>query len=275
MSIRTLRVSSALIAYCLAGGALAQSDGSKTSAPKLDLASIWLHANAGTVAAGSASGLAIGSASGGTLRWKLGSLSLRGGLSDENVTRGQIPLGRPDYSWHALAGFGAGSLDLALGFGRVPLYASGGADPADLRGPEANLSFKLSNNLNLNASGAWYTNLGGGSGAAQLMPGDKVYRYGASLGYRLNRAWQFSFGAEVLNMDSGSPFGTAELFSGRPLGRWYNVGLDYNLSSIAKLNFLWQISDLGNGATPLSFNPNPTGVHSSGNLISTQLTIKF
>ncbi len=109
--------------------------------------------------------------------------------------------------------------------------------------------------------------------------GDRPWRMGLELKYRLSDSLRVALGAELVDWDLNSS-ATNAFLSGTPSQHWFNVGLGYNLNDMARLSFLWQFSDSAlvknaNGMPMSTFGYPAPNSKSSGNLLSTQLTIKF
>jgi hypothetical protein len=268
---------------------------------KLDLAYIWLESNSGVSATGANPDFTATprvanrvQVFGGDLKWNFGNIVFDGGYSQSNVQNGKANVvNRDNWAWHAQAAYDASRWGAQIGYREIqPQFGAPGDwgrigmwwNPTDIRGPEASIHLNLSDQLKLTATGEWYNGVGknfgaGGIGSAVgLATNDRINRYTAELGYRLNDAWNLSLGAEFVDWDLktravgdvGGPFA-----GGKPRERWYNIGLGYNLSDMARLNFLWQISDYDAKGTP-GFAPFGNGQdRATGNLLTTQLTIKF
>jgi len=280
---------------------------------KIDLAYIWLESNTGVDAAGNLPdnvipGLPAGgprvanrvNVFGGDLKWNFGAIVFDGGYSQSNVYNGKANVvNRDNFAWHAQAAYDSSRWGVQVGYREIqPQFGAPGDwgrigvwwNPTDIRGPEASVHLNLTDQLKLTAMGEWYNGVGktitlpaafGGGTSTGLGTNDRINRYTAELGYRLNDAWNISLGIESVDWDlksraAGSPGGP--FTGGKPRERWYNVGLGYNLSDMAKLSFLYQYSDYNsNGIAGFSPFRNETAGNekATGSLLTTQLTIKF
>lgn len=282
---------------------------------KLDLAYIWFESNSGVDAAGNVANpetfvpIAVSGGPrtanraqvfGGDLKWNFGSIVFDGGYSQSNVQNGKANVvSRDNYAWHAQLAYDTSRWGIQGGYRSIqPQFNAPGDwgrigiwwNPTDIQGPEASLHFNLSDNMKLHASGEWYNGTGrtvtlpasyGGGTVVGLNTNDHVNRYTADLGFRVNDAWNATLGLEWVDWDLANRAGFT---GGRPTERWYNVGLGYNLSDMARLSFLWQWSDY-DGKGVAGFNPfaingnvvstNPRSDRATGSLITTQLTVRF
>jgi hypothetical protein len=279
---------------------------------KLDLAYIWLESNNGIDTAGNSvnqSGGLLGATTGarianrvnvfgGDLKWNFGSIVFDGGYSQSNVYDGnKSVVNRDNYAWHAQAAYDASRWGAQVGYREIrPQFGAPGDwgrigtwwNPTDIRGPVVNAHVNLTDRVKLSASGEWYTGTGRdfnlppsfdtiagvGIPSAGLNTNDRINRYTAELGFRLNDAWNATLGAEWVDWDLKNRTG---FNGGRPTERWYNVGLGYNLNDMARLSFLYQFSDYdGKGVAGFApFASFSTSNRASGNLLTTQLTVKF
>jgi predicted porin len=278
---------------------------------KIDLAYIWLESNTGVDAAGflpdnAINGLPAGGPRvanrvqvfGGDLKWNFGNIVFDGGYAQSNVTNGDSTvIDHDNFAWHAGLGYDASRWGVSAGYKEIrPQFGAPGDwgriglwwNPTDIMGPEAKVHLNLTDQLKLTASGEWYTGTErnitlpasfGGGVSTGLSKDDHINRYTAELGYRLNDAWNLSLGAEWIDWDlktrgGGTPGGP--FTGGKPRERWYNIGLGYNLSDMARLSFLWQISDYdGKGVAGFSPFGNAGQDRATGSLLTTQLTVKF
>jgi predicted porin len=275
---------------------------------KLDLAYVWLESNAGVSVNNVApppdvTGGRVANrvqVFGGNLKYNFGAVVLEGGYSQSNVQNGRRNVvNRDNYAWHAQLGYDAAKWGASVGYREIqPQFAAPGDwgriglwwNPTDIRGVAARAHFNLSDAAKITASGEWYNGVGrtitlpdGTKDNTGLSTDDRIQRYTAELGYRLNPSWNLSLGAEWVDWDLKD---RADLgfTGGRPRERWYNIGLGYNLSDMAKLSFLWQISDYDSkgvagfspfrNTSPVNTDHDPA-TRARGSLITTQLSIKF
>ena len=138
----------------------------------------------------------------------------------------------------------------------------------------------LDNGNRINLATIWQQSNSGLSGISPrvrqqgLTNGIDPWRLGLELKFKVNDLWRLSVGAELVDWDLQSAPPSAFL-TGRPSERWYNVGLGYNLNEMARLSFLWQFNDSFRNGMGTAMPTLPNTPRSSGNLISTTLTIKF
>jgi hypothetical protein len=219
---------------------------------------------------------------GGDLAWNFGGIALRAGYAQSDVKSGRTSIvNRDNSAWHASLGFERERWGARVGYREIqPLFAAPGDwgrigiwwNPVDIRGIDANVHFSLTEALKVNATGNFYTGTGrrvGGATTPGLRTDDRINRVAVDLGYRLNPNWDLTLGFE----------GVEWRFQGdnrRPRELWYNLGLGYNLSEAARLNFLWQYSDYRSngrpGFTPFAGNTNE---QARGHLVTTQLSVRF
>lgn len=275
-----------------------------TTNGKLDLAYIWLESNTGVDINGNipdntnplwtTGGARIANrvgVFGGDLKWNFGSVVFDGGYSQTNVTNGNSNVvNRNNYAWHAGLAYDTSRWGANIAFRQIQPFFNAPGDwgriglwwnPTDIQGIQAGLHFNITDNLKLNATGEWDQGvknsfavpgaLGGGTFYG-LQTSDRLNRYTADLGYRINDAWNAMVGVEWVdwNLKSNANTGFA---GGKPQERWYNIGLGYNLSDMARLNFLWQISDY-DAKNTAGFSAGPNN-RFTGSLLTTQLTVKF
>jgi hypothetical protein len=278
---------------------------------KLDLAYIFLEANDNGGTGGALISPFTGARAanrsqvfGGDLKWNFGAINVEAGYAQSNLYNGQNTLIDEDnFAWNVGASYEADRWGAMVGYREImPQFGAPGDwgriglwwNPTDIKGIDAGAHFNLTDTLKLNATGSWYSGTGrnvtipgaftGGAAATStgLSTNDEIQRYTIDLGYRVNDSWSLNLGYEHVDWDiaarAGAPAGTAAATGGRPRERWWNIGLGYSLSDMAKLSILWQISDYnGNGVA--GFSPfvgvTANGDRATGNLLTTQLSIKF
>jgi hypothetical protein len=235
---------------------------------------------------------------GGDLSWNFGALKFEGGYSQSNLYNGKhTVVSRDNAAWHAQVAYDADRWGAQVGYREIqPLFGAPGDwgrigmwwNPTDIRGVNASAHINLTDQLKLSAGGEWYNGTGktlnispsfGGGVAAGLNTDDRITRWTIDLGYKLNDSWSANLGFEAVDWDlkarNGAAPGTFAFAGGKPRERWYNIGLGYNLSDMARLSFLWQISDYNANGTA-GFAPFGFGAgRATGNLITTQLSVKF
>jgi S-layer homology domain len=211
---------------------------------------------------------------GGDLNWDFGMIDFKAGYAQSNVYAGDTSvITRNNAAWNIGADYGAERWAIGAQYREVqPLFQSAGDwgrigmwwNPTDIKGFDVKAHFDLTDNLRLNAQGMWYSGLGK-AGVSGMSTNDKVNSYKVGIDYRMNESWTTGLGFELVDWDLRS----LGALNGKPRERWYNIGLGYDLSDMAKLSFLWQISDYDGKATP------GFGGRFTGNLLTTQLSIKF
>jgi S-layer homology domain len=270
----------------------------------VDLAYIWLESNQGITSLGTLPSTQTAAAAnraqvfGGDLKWVSGGLRVGGGYSQSNLYLGSASaVDRDNYAWHGDVDYAGKNWGLGMGFRRIePLFGAPGDwgrigtwwNPTDIQGLDAHLHVDLTKSVTLSGSAEWDSGVGtsvtGPAGSsAGLNVGDRINDYSAELGYHPGSLWQLSLGTEMVywNLESRpAQFGNPAFLGGKPTERWYNFGFGYNLSDNTKFNFLWQFSDDTPGLNSLSlpvmgFSLSPGSGRASGNLVTTQLTIKF
>lgn len=211
---------------------------------------------------------------GAELGWGFGdNFKLDAGYAQSNTFNGNgSVIKRDNYAWHVKVGYEAERWGIGAGFREImPDYIGAGDwgrigtwwNPTDIRGFHVGGHFNLSDALTLSAKGEFYegTNKQSIRTANNLVSGDKINRYVIGLDYTINESWGAMLGLE--NVDMRPNGGGA-----KPFQRWYNIGLGWKMSDMAKVNFLWQISD-ADTRTGLP------GSRNRGSLLTTQLSIKF
>lgn len=211
---------------------------------------------------------------GAELGWGFGeNVKLDAGYAQSNTFNGNgSVIKRNNYAWHVKVNYETEKWGIGVGFREImPDYMAAGDwgrigtwwNPTDIRGFHVGGHFNLSEALTLGAKGEFYegTSKASARTAANLVSGDKLNRYVIDLGYTINESWNAMLGLENVDFrpNGGGP---------KPFQRWYNIGLGWKMSDMAKLNLLWQISD-ADTRTGLP------GSRNRGSLLTTQLSIKF
>lgn len=189
-------------------------------------------------------------------------------------------------AWHADFGIEKDRWGARLGYSQIeslyginPTLGMPSVAASDVQGPSASLHYNVNDSLRLSASGEWFSGAGKGFDSLSssfgngFSPDDRLTRWSAELAYKARPDLNLSLGLQSLDYSlKGRPgIGLDGL---RTSQRWYTIGLGYNFTGNASLNFSWKISDYAVG-TPLFGNSSPSSARPSSNLISTQLTIKF
>ncbi len=211
---------------------------------------------------------------GGDLNWDFGAIDFKAGYAQSNLYRGDTSIvSRNNSAWNVGADFGADRWAVGAQYREIQaLFQSAGDwgrigmwwNPTDIKGFDVKAHFDLTDNLRFNAQGMWYQGIGK-AGVSGMNSNDKVNSYKVGIDYKMNESWTTGLGVEFVDWDLRS----LGALNGKPRERWYNIGLGYDLSDMAKLSFLWQISDYDGKATP------GFGGRFTGNLLTTQLSIKF
>jgi len=146
-------------------------------------------------------------------------------------------------------------------WGRVGMWWN----PTDIKGWNVGANLNINEKTTLKATGEWYTGINDNYGTSWTSD-QKLDRYTADLGYKINTAWDLNLGWEYVRYDLSAN-------TLKPEEIWYNIGLNYGFSDKAKLSILWQISDYNSKEVdPFVIGSNPKY---TGGLITTQLSIKF
>jgi predicted porin len=289
-----------------------------TTNGRIDLAYIWFNSYSGLSA--TAAGLPVdnqndtnmtkvanrASVFGGDLKWNFGNIVLKGGYSQSQLMNGNHTItnsSKDNYEWHGSLAWDAPRWGVQVGYRQIePQFGAPGDwgrigmwwNPTDIEGPEASVRLNLTDKLKITASGEWDEGTGthyaipaafGGGVSAGLNHNDRIQDYKIDLGYRLSDAWNVSLGAELVNWDlqsrTGATAGEAAFTGGKPTERWYNIGVGYNFSDMARLNLLLQISDYDSKGI-FGFAPfggftvdNAAQTRATGDLLTAQLTVKF
>ncbi len=212
-------------------------------------------------------------------------INLNGGYSQSNVYLGSRSIvTRDNFAWHLMADYDAERWGLGVGYREIqPNFGAAGSwgrlgswwNPVDIKGFHVKGHFDLNDNMTLSGSGEWVSGLGKNyrpfTGAA-VVPGlrtsDRITSYKIDLDYKMESGWNWMLGAEWVDF---KPSGGGD----RATQRWYTLGLGYNLSDNAMLRMMWQVSDADARTSGLFASPVNGNGRFTGNLITTQLTIKF
>lgn len=224
---------------------------------------------------------------GGDLKYNFGAIALNAGYSQSNVYRGKTAVvNKNNYAWHVGANYEAERWGLGAGYREIQRHFAAAGDwgrigtwwnPTDVKGFHVGGHFDVSDSLTLKAKAEWLSGIGknniqtfNGSGVFfnGLRTSDKVESYKIDLHYNMNNGWNAMLGGEFVDF---RPTGATS----RASQRWYTLGLGYNLSENASLKLMWQISDANARTTGLWAAPGNATGRFTGNLITTQLSIKF
>lgn len=283
-----------------------------TTNGKIDLAYIWFNSYSGVTTTGADPAVVAGrlanraSVYGGDLKWNFGNIVLKGGYSASQLMNGNHTVqnsSKDNFEWHASLAWDSARWGVMVGYRQIePQFGAPGDwgrigiwwNPTDIQGPMASVRLNLTDKLKLTASGEWDEGTGThfnyptgvGTVSAGLNHGDRIQDYKIDLGYRVNDAWNVSLGTELVNWDlksrDGSVAGEGAFTGGKPTERWYNIGVGYNFSDMARLNVLLQISDYDGkglfGFSPfpgLNINGTTSPTRATGDLLTAQLTVKF
>lgn len=212
-------------------------------------------------------------------------IKFNAGYSQSNIFNGKKSVvTRDNFAWNLMAtyeaerwGLSAGYREIQPNFGAAGDWGRIGAwwNPTDIKSIKVGAHFDVTENLSLWGSGEWASGLGktykafnGGPTVTGLRTDDRADSYKIGLDYKMENGWNWMLGAELVDFRMN---GLAD----RGTQRWYTLGLGYNLSETANFKFMWQISDHDARTSGMWAAPgNATGRY-TGNLITTQFTIKF
>jgi len=254
----------------------------------LDLAYLWLDADNPVSIIGNTSGRDANQIDvyGGDLKFKFSGLELNGGYSKSDVMSGtHMIINKLNDAWYATLGAGGGAWGLKAGYRRVePQFGAPGDwgrigiwwNPTDIEGWMADAHYDLSKDLRLMVNGGMYTGTGSTiNGLEGLGTNDHLNHISAGIGYKIGTMHTLTLGYEGVMWDlKDRP--DINFTGGKPTETWFNIGWGVDLSSRAKFNILWQISQYdGKGIDEMG----PFGMgnqnKADGGLITTQLTFKF
>lgn len=224
---------------------------------------------------------------GADINYKFGAIALNAGYAQSNVYRGKTSVvTKNNAAWHLMANYEAERWGLGAGYREIQRHFASAGDwgrigtwwnPTDVKSFQVKGHFDISEAMTLHAGAEFMSGLGknniqtfNGSGVFfnGLRTGDKVDSYKIDLNYNMSNGWNAMLGGEWVDF---RPNGAAT----RATQRWYTLGLGYNLSEAASLRLMWQISDADARTTGLWAAPGNATGRFSGNLITTQLSIKF
>lgn len=264
-----------------------------TNTGALNLAYLWLDANQGRFVIGNSSGMQADRVNvyGGDLNFKFSSIGIEGGYSKSDVMSGtHTMINKNNAAWYATAGFGGGSWGLKAGYRRIdPQFGAPGDwgrigiwwNPTDIKGWYADAHYDFSKDLRLMANAGFYTGTNTTiNGFTGLGNNDHLNHASVGIGYKMGANHSLLLGYEGVWWDLKDRAGSG-FVGGKPTEQWFNIGWGVDLSSRAKFNVLWQISQYDSkfvsGMDPFGSGSVVGGGQSKaqGGLITTQLTFKF
>jgi len=259
----------------------------------LNLAYMWLDSDSPLAVIGNTSGRNANRVNvyGGDLHFNFSSIALTGGYSKSDVMSGSHTIiNKNDSAWYADAGLGGGAWGLKAGYRRIdPQFGAPGDwgrigiwwNPTDIKGWYADAHYDLSKSLRLMANGGMYTGTGTTiNGVTGLGTNDHLNHFSAGLGYKMGANHSLTLGYESVMWDLKDRAGIG-FVGGKPTEQWFNIGWGVDISSRAKFNILWQISQYDSKGVadmnPFGFGPGGAAAQTKaqGGLITTQLTFKF
>jgi hypothetical protein len=252
-----------------------------SSTGALSLAYMWLDANDSVTAPGGDANRVI--VWGGDLKFNFSGLDVEAGYARSDVMSGNDTLIDEDNAaWYAKLGYTQANWGISGGYRRVePQFAAPGDwgrigiwwNPTDIKGWTADAHFDFSRDLRLMASAGFYegteTTINGNTG---LTDEDNLNHFSVGIGYRMGGNHNLLLGYEGVYWDLAG--------GGEPRETWWNIGWGVDLSSRAKFNVLWQISDYNSDGVA-GFGPFGAGsvgagsTRARGGLITSQLSIRF
>lgn len=221
---------------------------------------------------------------GGELDFTLGRIGLNAGYAQSNhdYTDSSV-IDKDNYAWWVKGSYNATNWNLTLGYRYIaPQFGAPGDwgriglwwNPTDIEGFHGKLNFNLGENLRLALGGEYYfgteTTIGSVTGLTQ---DDTITRFTLDAHYNINSTWKASLGAELVDWDLES---VGTFAGGRPVERWYRIGLGYTPNANTRLSINWHLSDIDSkGVTGFSTPfATPRG-RNQGSLLSTQLSVRF
>jgi hypothetical protein len=259
-------------------GSVDQSLGVRLNVPigdmgNVNLAYLWLDSN--NLSSVGFPGLATGphdrtTVFGGDVNFKVQNVSVDGGYAAATYGQGNSNrLDDDNIAYWANAGFNVSNVAIGVGYRHVERnYGAPGSwgrigtfwNPVNIEGFNANVRFNVSPEFSIMAKGEFVREIDDLNGGGK----DKFNTFTVGLDYQLNTSWKISASYEDVTFDGVGV---------DPKQRWFNIGLGYNLGGNAKLDIMYQASDLkdqtGSGYTFLPAN------RYRGGLLSTQLSWRF
>jgi hypothetical protein len=278
------------------GLSIDQSLGLNLSVPlsntgSLNLAYLWLDSNNPMFVIGSSSTANRVNVYGGDLKFNFSGLDVEGGYSKSDVMNDTHTLiNKNNSAWYATLGYAGSRWGVKGGYRQIdPQFGAPGDwgrigiwwNPTDIKGWMADAHFDISNNLRLMANGGFYTGTGTTiNGVTGLGTDDHLNHASVGIGYKMGANHSLLLGYEGVWWDLKDRPGV-DFVGGKPTEQWFNIGWGVDLSSRAKFNILWQISQYDSkgvaGMGPFGFGPVGASSQSKaeGGLITTQLTFRF
>ncbi|GBC92182.1 S-layer protein SlpA [bacterium HR15] len=145
-------------------------------------------------------------------------------------------------------------------------------NPADLRGPYAQVRYRFSDDLSVQAAGSFLEGTGRlPAGAGGYQTNDDLVHVVAGVDYKLTDRWNLSFNYEgAFWRPRSAAFGSPTT---NPIWNYFTLGVGYNLGENATLNVLYQIIDADAKGVAALGAPNPG--KNRGGVAATTLSIKF
>ncbi len=260
----------------------------------INLAYLWLDSDTPVAVIGNTSGRNANKVNvyGGDLKFNFSVLQLEGGYSKSDVLSGSHTLiNKDNAAWYGTVGYGTGNWGIKGGYRRVePQYGAPGDwgrigiwwNPTDIEGWMADFHYDINKDVRLMANGGAYTGTNTTiNGVAGLGTNDHLNHVSVGLGYKMGANHSLMLGYEGVMWDLKDRPGVG-FTGGKPTEAWFNIGWGVDLSSRAKFNILWQISQYDSKGVadmnPFGFNAPGGGssqTKASGGLITTQLSFKF
>jgi len=259
-----------------------------TSNGNIDLAYLWLDSDNTVSVFGNTSGREANRVNvyGGDLNFKFSGLQLNGGYSKSDVMSGtHTIINKLNDAWYATLGVGGSAWGIKAGYRKInPQFGAPGDwgrigiwwNPTDIEGWMADAHYDLSKDLRLMVNGGMYTGTGSTiNGLEGLGTNDHLNHISAGIGYKIGPVHTLTLGYEGVMWDiKDRP--DMNFVGGKPTETWFNIGWGVDLSSRAKFNVLWQISQYDGKAID-EMGPFGMGNQNKalGGLITTQLSFKF
>ncbi len=257
----------------------------------LDLAYLWLSSNEldsgiGPDPSGMANGVNV---YGGTAYFNFGGFNVEGAYSKSDmVFNNHASVSKQDDAYWINIAKDFGKWGAKVGYRQInPQFAAPGDwgrigmwwNPTDIKGITADAHIDLSDTTKLWASGQFYTGTGNSvtvnnTTFSGLGTDDKITSIIIGISHKLGTANTLDLGYEAVNW-SLADRPSISFTGGKPVERWYDIGLKHQINANSSFRVLWQISDYDSknvAGFGTSFDNAP---RATGGLLSTQLSIKF